>query len=253
MRCIPSLLAPFLLLLLVGCVSTGPEPTQVDSERAAEANARLGLGYIMNGNYEVALDKLKIALGFNPDSVNANHYMGELYRRLGRPLEAEKYYTIAIAKMEKDDSLLHNNFGIFLCSQGRVAEGVAQFQAVLDNPVYAQRAETYDNIGYCYQQHGDLPRAEESYRQALKYNPRLIKSLLAMARLTFDSGKFLSTRAYLQRYGEVGEESAAILWLGIRAELALADYPRAREMGERLVRDFPASDEAIQYQNMRKP
>ncbi|MBF0219626.1 MAG: type IV pilus biogenesis/stability protein PilW, partial [Gammaproteobacteria bacterium] len=43
-----------LLLLLSGCVSDGPQRAVIDNARAAEANAKLGLGYMLNGNYETA-------------------------------------------------------------------------------------------------------------------------------------------------------------------------------------------------------
>ncbi|MBF0220568.1 MAG: type IV pilus biogenesis/stability protein PilW, partial [Gammaproteobacteria bacterium] len=192
-------------------------------------------------------DKLKVALKYDADSVNANHYLGELYRRIDRPEEADRYYRRALDNMVESDSLLHNNYGVFLCSQGKTDAAVTQFMAVLDNPVYPQRAEIYDNIGACYQRASRLAEAEESYRQALKINPRLDKSLLAMAQLTFDDGRYLLTRAYFSRYIEIGVQSAATLWLAINTEHLLQDIEREQILGQELIKLFPTSPEAARY------
>ena len=47
-------------LLLAGCGSS-PTRDRVDPKQAAEANADLGLQYMLNGQYEVAMEKLKRA------------------------------------------------------------------------------------------------------------------------------------------------------------------------------------------------
>jgi type IV pilus assembly protein PilF len=100
------------LLLLGGC--SGNVREGVDSEKAAQANAELGLRYMMQGNYEVAMEKLNNALSYEPNHVQANHYLAELYRRLERNEDADKHFRRALNYAEGDDSILHNNYGGFL-------------------------------------------------------------------------------------------------------------------------------------------
>ena len=74
--------------VMAGCATDG----DVQRGKAADYNAQLGLNYMAQGKDELAMDKLKKALEFNPKQVSAHHYMAELYRRLGRPKEADEHY-----------------------------------------------------------------------------------------------------------------------------------------------------------------
>lgn len=233
------------LLLLGGCAGN-PSHEGIDTAKAAETNAMLGLRYMQQGNYEVALEKLNRALSFDENYGPAHHYLGELYRRLDRHDEADKHYRNAL-RYSKDDYALYNNYGAFLCNRDRFAEGEKMFLQVLKNPVYAHKDQVYENLGTCVARKPDAERAEEYLRSALRINPRLPRSLLAMARLSFDKGEYLSTRAYLQRYLAVARHTAESLWLGIRAERMLGDNNAVSSYGLWLKANFPDAPETRLY------
>jgi type IV pilus assembly protein PilF len=121
------------------------------------------------------------------------------------------------------------------------------FLQVLENPVYAHKDQVYENLGTCVERKPDAGRAEEYLRSALRINPRLPRSLLAMARLSFDKGEYLSTRAYLQRYLAVARHTAESLWLGIRAERLLGDNNAVSSYGLWLKSNFPDAPETRLY------
>lgn len=246
MKRVVLLMSLSLFLVLGGC-SSSPVRDGVNVEKAAQANAELGLRYMMQGEYEVAMTKLKRALSYDSNHVAANHYIAELYRRLGRNEDAEKHYRRALNYAEGDASSLHNNYGIFLCSQDRFDDGVEQLEKVLDNPVYPQRDQVYENIGLCVERKGDHDKAEEYLRKGLQLNPRMPKSLLAMARLTFAKKNYLSTRAYLQRFAEVARHTPESLWLGIQVERILGDKNALASYGLSLKGNFPDAPETKLY------
>ncbi len=232
-------------LALAGC--SGQQVKEgVDTTRAAEANANLGLRYMQKGNYEQALKKLKKALYFDKSYAPAHHYMAELYRRLEKYEEADEHFRDALYYAE-DDSDLHNNYGAFLCSRQRYEEGEEQFLKVLDNPVYPSRDLVFENLGLCVESKPDLERAEGYLRSALRINPRLPKALLAMARLSFAKGENLSTRAYLQRYLELARHTPETLWLGIRAERLLGDNNAVSSYGLQLKANYPDAQQTKLY------
>jgi len=228
-------------------MSSSPVRDGVNEEKAAQANAELGLRYMMQGEYEVAMTKLNRALSYDPDHVAANHYLAELYRRLGRNEDAEDHYQRALRYADGDASSLHNNYGVFLCSEDRFDDGIEQLEEVLENPVYPQRDQVYENLGLCMERKGESDKAEEYLRKGLQLNPRMPKSLLAMARLTFAKKNYLSTRAYLQRYSEVARHTAESLWLGIRVERILGDKNALASYGLSLKGNFPDAPETKQY------
>ncbi len=237
-----------LLLAVVALAGCGAKPLKegVDATKAAEANATLGLRYMQQGSYEVAMQKLKRALEFDHRYGPAHHYLAELYRRLEKYDEADDHYRDAIAYSD-NDSALYNNYGVFLCSQNRYRKGEKQFLKVLSNPVYPRRDQVYENLGLCIERKPNIERAEEYLRSALRLNPRMPKSLLAMARISFNKGEYLSTRAYLQRYLAEAKHTAESLWLGIRAERLLGDRNAVSSYGLLLKANFPDAPETRLY------
>ncbi|MFO7594042.1 MAG: type IV pilus biogenesis/stability protein PilW [Pseudomonadota bacterium] len=235
-----------LLIMLAGC-SGNDIREGGDKEKAAKANADLGLRYMLQGNNEMALNKLKRALTFDSTYAPAHHYLAELYRRLERPEKADDHFRDAVYYDESNDSNLYNNYGAFLCNQERYDEGEEQFLKVLDNPVYSRPGQVYENLGLCMESKPDLEKAENYLRKALKENPRLPKSLLAMGRISLEQGNTLSARAYLQRYEAVARHTPESLWLGIRVERVLGDKDALASYGLMLKGRFPDAPETKLY------
>lgn len=236
----------FTAIVLAGC-SSSQVREGVDTEKAAQANADLGLRYMMQGNNELAMQKLNHALTFEPHHVPTHHYLAELYRRLERYDDADKHFRHALDYAEGNASSLHNNYGSFLCGQNRIDEGVREFNKVLDNPVYPRRDQVFENLGLCLERKPDYEQAEMYLRKGLELNPKAPKSLLAMARLSFAKDNYLSTRAYLQRYTEVARHTPESLWLGIRVERILGDKNALASYGLSLKGNFPDAPETKLY------
>ncbi len=243
------LIALIVMLFVSGCSSTTSNQRPSNPIKAAEINAELGLRYMVAGNYELAMQKLTKSLSFDEDSVDAHHYLAELYRRLNQIDKADKHYQLAIDNSDNDSSL-YNNYGVFLCSQGRIDDAEELFSKVLDNPLYSERAQVYENLGLCMEQQKDYEKAESYFREALKHNEKLPGTLLAMARISFENSKWLSSRAYLQRLKLITEHNAESLWLACRVENILGDKSAAKKFGDELVSKYPQSNEASEYQKL---
>jgi len=242
-----ALLMPLFAVIVLGGCSSSPVREGVDTEKAAQANADLGLRYMMQGNYELAMQKLNHALTYEPNHVPTHHYLAELYRRLERYDDADDHFRHAINYAEGDASSLHNNYGSFLCGQGRIKAGVKEFKKVLDNPVYPRRDQVYENLGLCLEGKPDPEQAETYLRKGLELNPKAPKSLLAMARLSLAKKNYLSSRAYLQRFSEVSRHTPESLWLGIRVERILGDKNALASYGLSLKGNFPDAPETKLY------
>jgi type IV pilus assembly protein PilF len=226
---------------------------EVDKEKSAEANASLGLQYMLNGNYARAMEKLNRALEYNSNSATAHHYLAELYRRLGEVKDADKHYRRA-SKLSPDNVDLANNYGVFLCSEKRYRKAEKQFRKVLKDPVYSHRAKTFENMALCQDENKKKvsAKAEEYFSEALRLDPKLPKSLLGMAEISLYQGNALKGRAFLQRYLEVATQTPQSLWIGIRIERILNDKNAVSSYGMLLKGNFPESDEAKLYLDSEK-
>lgn len=226
-----------LTLLLAGCASTGQRHS-APVESPAEANAQLGLAYLQQGNREAARDKLKRALELNPNLAIAHHYSAELYRQLGQMDLSEQHYRRAV-ELQPDDSMLRNNFGVLLCGRNKLEEAEEQFLIALKDPFYKTPQLAYENAGLCALRKPDAAKAEHYFRTALRLDPNLPKSLYEMAALEYGRERYLSARAFLERYFDAAQASPESLRLAMRVERALGDQGAAQVYAERLRQRFP--------------
>lgn len=241
-RCLILLLG---MTFLAGCAGTTVHDA-ADTKKAAQLNAELGLNYMSQGKNELAMEKLLKAVDYDAGSVDANHYIAELYKRLERPDKAQEYYKRAISLAPRETAI-QNNYGVFLCGEKRYDEGVKYLLQALDNPVWPGREGAFENIGQCLLDKGDTVKAEHYYREALRVNPNLPRSLLAMAEVSLQQQNLISARAFLQRYAAVATHTPQSLWLGIQVERVLGDR-NALSSYEMLLRNsFPDTEEAKLY------
>jgi type IV pilus assembly protein PilF len=93
---------------------------------------------------------------------------------------------------------------------------------------------------------GDMAAAEGYLRRALKLEAEFPDALIAMASLNYGQQKYLTARAFLQRYEAAAAHGPASLLLGYRIESALGDKQSAALYRRALDTDFPGSEQAAE-------
>jgi len=238
-------------ILLLGACTTRDYLGPVDYKRAAELNAQLGLGYMKEGQFERAKYKLDKAIKFDPENAHAYHYMAELYRRLKELDKAGKYYEKAMS-LAPHDMNIQNNYGIYLCERGKYEKAYKHFENIIKNPLYAARANAYENIGLCSLREGKLKRATSAFKSALAINPKMPKSLLQMAQISYDEGKGDQAYDYYTRYISVAQQNPESLWIGILMENDRGHKDTVASYKVLLKGKFPASAEAKRLRKLEK-
>ena len=235
-------------LALGGCKqeTVYPDAPREGVEGASDVNTELGLRYMRQGDYELAMEKLERALSQDSNNPRANHFMAELQRRLGEYDKAKQYFQRAV-RLAPEDSALQNNYGAFLCSRGEYQEGERHFLKAIADPLYDGKAQAYENAGLCARQQGDDAKAEKYLLAGLRLNARLPKSLAEMANIAYEQNNYLRARAFLQRYQAIARHTPQTLWLGIRIERQLGDQDAVSSYGLLLKRAFPNSRETKLY------
>ena len=140
-------LLALLLPILTACVTVGGEPP-AQNEKASAINVQLGIGYMEQNNFEQANQKLLKALRQNPDSATAHYVYAILQDQLLEKEVAGKHYKIAV-ELDPSDSAAANNYGKYLCLNGREAESEKYFLSALNNPLYRTPEIAYTNAGLC--------------------------------------------------------------------------------------------------------
>ena len=240
------------VLLLVGACSTTPEraKSRASLEKAAQINAQLGANYLNQGDLQRANEKLQKALRQDSGNADAHATFALLQMRLDKPDKANDHFERAL-DLDPDNPGLQNNYGTFLCGEGKYEAGIEQFLRAADNQLYGTPEYAYANAGRCARDAGRIDEADEYLRQALEENPRLPSALFDLASLELERGKPRQAQSHLQRYHEIAVPAAQTLWLGVRIERALGNAERARSHGMKLLRGFPDSVEADRFLETR--
>ncbi len=233
------------VVAVAGCVSSPEkEAERAKRQKFLDTQVQLGAAYLQSGQYAIAKEHLDRALEMDSDHPAANNIMGVLQWRGVRDYDAaERYFKNAIENDKKNAAAYHN-YGAFLCDRRRLDEGVHMLERAIAQPLYAQAAEANLNAAACLMMK-PAPKAAEPYlREALRLRPELPQALIQMAHLSYDSGRALAARGYLQRYHQVALDTADSLYLAVRVETALKDKNAAASFALRLRSKFPASEEA---------
>lgn len=234
------------LLFLTACATTGSGgdlQTEYHPNQVAQANTRLGVAYMNDGDYDRALQKLERARAADPNYPTVYNMLGLLYQRLGEAERAEKNFKHGLRLAPSESDIL-NNYGQFLCSQDRPGEADEAFLKARRNPLNENPAQALTNAGTCALRNNNRDQAESYYREALQLNPQQPIALLQMAEIQFQNGEYLAARGYLQRYRSVARHTARSLWLGIRIEKALGDADTVSSYALQLRSNYPDSHEA---------
>ncbi len=233
-----------IVFTLAGCTTTQEQKARDKKlEKQIDTNIQLGIEYMSRKKWGYAKERLDIALELDPDSASANNAMGLLMWKLNETDKAVEFLTKA-TDIDPKDSSAQNNLGVLLCQQGKLDDAVERFQLALKNPMYETPAQANLNAGLCLMKKHDTKNAAKFFRAALKENRNLPKALSAMAKISFEQKKYLTTRAFLQRYFEVGKDTPEILYIAVKVEEKLGGGDAHASYKIRLKGKFPDSKEA---------
>ena len=230
---------------LSGCVTTttGTAPPERDDDEAAELNYQLGARYYQNGTYELARDRLELAVEQDPKMAKAYSTLGLTYEAIGNLRLATESYEKAI-KVAPHDFNTQNNYAVFLCKQKDYDGAKKYFERAASAPTNDFSERTLTNAGVCMSQEPDLAAAEEFFRKALDKRPTYGEALLQLCLLKYQQEDFLAARAFLQRYMAMNTATAGVLYLAAEIEGQLGNNRGRSEYVDQLLRDFPDSPEA---------
>ena len=240
------------VLLLTGCQSTGvrsdfgEQQGDIENETQhgpGDVYVKLAIAYMQDGQLDVAMQKIMQGIDVEPDNGEAYNVLALLYQRLGETRLAEENFKHA-ARLEPRNPYIRNAYGSFLCGQKRFDDADKQFRDALANPLYRTPEIALTNAGICAKQKGDPAAAEEYLRRALERQPLFPQALFQMAQLSYEQGKLLVARGYLQRYQAVAKHTPQTLWLGIQTERKLGDKNAVASYEMLLRGEFPDSKEA---------
>lgn len=254
-RWIPTVIT--VAALLAGC-GTNPAvegsradlPTssdQTENQRRARIRLQLAVGYFEQRQLSVALDEIKQALQADPNFAEAYSMRALIYMEMGENRLAEDNFQQAL-RLAPHIPDFNNNYGWFLCQNGRPQQSIAYFETALKNRAYQSPAKALNNAGICSLKANDKAAAERYFSQAFQYDPGNASTNTNLARIYYDRGDFERARFYIGRVMKADVMTPEVLWLAIKIERKLGDRAAETSLVTQLRRRHGNSAEFAAYQ-----
>ncbi len=243
---------------IAGCAGTGASGKQelatasdeTASQKRAGIRMQLAIGYYERGQYDVALDQIKLALAADPSMADGYGVRALIYLNMNELDLAEDNFQRAL-KLAPTNPDLANNYGSFLCSNGRPAQGMPYFESALKNRAYQSPVKALNNAGSCALKLKNNALAERYLLEALNLDPDIVSTNANMAQVYFERRDYTRAGFYINRVrttAKLDSLSAEVLWLAIKVERKLGEKDGEAIMVTQLRRHHAGSPEFAAFQ-----
>ncbi len=256
-RYCPALAACCLAAVLGACASgrggnaeLATSSEQTPGQKRAAIRLQLASGYYEQGQLKVALDEVKQAVQAEPDNAEAYGMGALIYMRLGQPALAEENFLRAL-KLAPQNADLSNNYGSFLCQDGRAAQSIPYFDAALKSRAYDSPAKALNNAGACSLKIKDNAGAERYLLRALQINPDQPVTNANLARVYYERRNYVQAGVFISRLRKTAKMeslTADVLWLAIKVQHKLGDAGTEAGWVTQLRRHHSGSPEYAAYE-----
>lgn len=223
----------------------GRESGDVESARV---HTELGAEYFRLKRFDVALEEFSTAVDRSPNYALAYNGLGLVHAALGDQVRAEEAFKRAI-QLQPANSESHNNYGRFLCEQGKYEASQKEFLQAVKNPLYKTPQVALYNAGVCALRAQQKTQAENFFFQALQVDPLAHASAYQLANLQFNRNEPALALNTLQNSVNVAP-SPESLFLAVRISRALQMADDANYYSVQLHKLFPNANETKLLQKM---
>jgi type IV pilus assembly protein PilF len=224
---------------------------QTDADRRAAVRMELAGLHFGRGQYETALDEIKLALQAKPDLGAAFSLRGLVYASMGEDALADDNFNRALQLNPRDADTMHNR-AWFLCQRNRFAEADRYFDQALAMPQYRDAQRSYMAQGVCDARAGKLDEAERKLTRAYELDPGNPTTALNLSEVLYRRGEYERARFYVRRINQRDDLSnAQTLWLALRIENRMGNRGGVDDFGRQLRNRFPQAAETLAYERGR--
>ncbi len=196
-RVLAPRLVPVLLLLAVGCATSGPNKEEVQRTKEARSHLNLGIDYLRTNRVELGLREFQIAAGLDPRNARIQYAIGDAYLLKGKHAEAEMHYrrTIELAPEFHDARL---NLSGLLLSQERWEEARVESAYLADSATFPAPWRALANQGWAEYKLGNAAQARSTLELARRFSPTYWPALLSLGILDMEQGRRMEAIALFQ-------------------------------------------------------
>ncbi|MGN1393539.1 MAG: type IV pilus biogenesis/stability protein PilW [Succinivibrionaceae bacterium] len=219
----------------------------IDYKKACISRTNLAVSYINNKDLTMAKVNLETAQSYDPDNEVLLLAWGYYYSTVNDDYNAEKIYKKAV-DLYPESGTVYTNYGSFLCSRKKFTEGNEMFVKAVSLPNYTNYGYSYQQAAICSYESGDKVKAGEYFEKAMNYGGNSPSLLFNYASYSLENGDAIKADKLMRTFDLFEKNNTAQTYmLKIKIAQALQQYATAEIFGQKLLRDFPKSNEATMY------
>ncbi len=220
---------------------------QTDGQKRAQIRLQLAVEYYQQQQLPVALDEIKLALQADPNLADAYSVRALIYMDMREIELADENFRHAL-RLDPQNPDYSNNYGWFLCQNGKPEQSIALFETALRSRQYQSPAKAMHNAGVCSLKLNRDADAERYLNESFRFDPSNASTNVNLAKISYRRGDYPKARFYLQRVISSDAATAEALWQAIKVERKLGDRAAELSLVTQLSKRFPQSDEFAAYQ-----
>jgi tetratricopeptide (TPR) repeat protein len=143
----------------------------------------------------LAIEQLREIIRLDPADTDSALWLARLYRLSSQDGPAEQTLR-AILAGESENGVAVEQLAQLLLDQNRLTEAVPLLEQSLSQ---RPSANLFDQLGDAYTRMGDLPRAEEAFRSAVRLEPDRMRHIRGLAQTLFSQERYQEALAEYQR------------------------------------------------------
>ena len=221
------------LAVAIPLLATAPACKLASRNRVQSINRmNEGIKLEAKNNTSQAEKALKESIELDPTHAKAHYTLGQIYRKQGKLVDAQKAFTDAIANMDEAPNADYAyQLGVVIAAQGD-AQGVSQAdqEAKYNEAIKAfqdaikikpNHYKAHYRMGVLYERLDQPQQADQALREASKHKPSYSPAFVSLGNMYIDYGHANVAMAVLQLGTQVNDKDAR-MWNGLgRALLSL--------------------------------
>lgn len=236
--CVALLLLFSTLFLLFGCISS-------KDRTDGKVHYTLGLSYLREPNYSLALKEFLLAAEANPDDPNIYLSLGQTYQLMRAYDEAEKSYKKALRLSDASFApICQNNLGALYLDMKRWDDAIFYFSKAEKNLLFQNQDIANAGIGYAHFNKGDFLTAIGFYRKSLESNPNYATAHMRLAEAYEAFGKTDLAMNEYQQVVKMAPDNAVVQFQYGLISAKLGKKSQAVQAFREVIRIAPNSEEA---------
>jgi len=223
--------------------STNDNPVQSSNSNRAGIRLQLAISYLEQDQLATALKELNNSISIDPNLADAYAVRALVYMQMRDENLAEQDFLKAMNMAPNNPDNI-NNYGWFLCMNGREQQAMNMFDRVIKDRTYAQPVKALNNAGLCSLKMKNDALAENYFAQSLRLDAKNPTTNLNLARLSYRKQDWTRAQFYVNRLIKAEAYTPEIMWLAIKISHKLHDQVAQASLAVQLKRRFPDSNEA---------